>query len=267
MAVYQKFLGRFAITNDSKDFTLERKDGTPWGPTAAALTTGNYYLHGYTGESTDQLLEHLQDVIRNAGAANKFTTATVTLDDSTGLVSINLGASGDIVWTDTDLRDLLGFEDTTTTGGSAYTGSDQARYLWRPSEPASMYPGTLATWWAPRSTSIAHRSEDGTTYQLKGSLIYDADIEYQNLPEADVVTGSATVWAALEKFWTDVAHEAQPMRCYPDRTANSATDYVTAVWAGSGEGLGSWQDYRERQRATWNGLWTVRVPLWKQVSG
>ncbi len=265
---YQQYFGRFAITNASKDFTLERKTAPVHGPAAAALTTGYYYIHGWTGEATDQLCEHMQAVIRAWQGGGHFPAATVTYAHATGKVTIDFGGvDGDLVWTDTALRDLLGFTGD-CTGADSYEADNQARYVWRPTLTLTDYPGDRSTWWAPDSTSIEHVSEDGSTYGCKGSLLYAGGFEYQLLPETDVIICSdTTAYESLEQFWLDVVHEAQPIRCYPDRTLNTSGDVKVAKWAG-GEGgaVGSWQDYRERQRPNWNGQWTVQLPLRKRVT-
>ena len=270
----QQYFGRFPITNASKDFTLERVTAPAHGPVAAALTTGYYYLHGWTGEAiidggpTDQLIEHMQAVIRAWEGGARFPAAAVTYDDATGKVTIDYGGvDGDLVWTDTALRDLLGFAGD-LTGADAYEADNQARYVWRPAYTLTDYPGDRTAWWAPDSTSISRRADDGTTFGLKGEVLYGGDFEYQLLPETDVIICADTVaYESLEQFWLDVVHEAQPIRCYPDRTLNAEADIRIAEWAGGDEGvIGSWMEYRERQESNYNGDWSVRLPLWKSIT-
>jgi hypothetical protein len=262
----QIYNGTATISGSNKDFTLERTDGTPWGPSPAALTEGDYFVFGYTGEVATQLLEHLEFIIQSAGVANKFTTAAVTIDPSTGLVSINLGAPGDIVWTDTDLRDLLGFEGVTTTGGSAYTAAEACRYLWRPSLPIASYPGDLTRWWGQRSTTRAGVSTDGTTYSNQGSILYDGIYGYQLLPVADVITTSTTTWETLEQFWQDCIHTGKPVRVLPDRTDVTSTGYVTALITNTDGKVGGFHDatvgrWKEQYNGKWGGQFMMRKYL------
>jgi hypothetical protein len=118
MALSQ-WLGRISIGASSKDFTL--------GGTAFALTAGDYYLSGYTGEATAQLVEHMEDVIQVTYGAD-----TVAYSASTGKVTITCGASRALVWNDTALGQLLGFTSASYGAAASHTGENECQYLWRP---------------------------------------------------------------------------------------------------------------------------------------
>ncbi len=272
MSTLQEYLGTITIDDDSKDFTLERNDGTNWGPTAAALTVGDYFLHGYSGEATDQLCEHLQDVIRNTGpGGQEFTTAEVTYSYVTGLVSIDLKTTGEIVWdgvgaTDTDLRDLLGFTSN-LTASSAWSGDNQPKAVWRPTLGLSSYPGDLTRFFGQRSTSRIGVSSDGTTYSNPGTILYDGIYGYSLLSESEVITDSATVWESLEQFWEDCIHTGKPVRVKPDRTVYTSSSYHTVLMSNTDGKIGGFHDDMiSRWAQNTNHFWSPNFQMRKHVT-
>jgi hypothetical protein len=257
----QHYLGTLTIDGDSKDFTIDTDPST--GPFALALTVGDYFIHGYTGEVAEQICEHLQAQIRTVGA---FATATVAFDNSTALVTIDFKATCSVVWTDTDLRDLLGFTGN-LSGASAYTATNATRGVWSPTLVMSEYPGDLTRLWGQRSTSRIGVSSDGTVYSAEGTILYDGVYGYHLLPEADVITTSATVWESLEQFWEDCIHTGKPIRVYPDKTVNTASDYVTALMSSPDGKVGGFHDgIVARWRENYNGFWSVNFMLRKYVT-
>jgi hypothetical protein len=251
----QRYIGQFVLPATATDFTV--------GGNAVSLTSGTtYFMSGYTGESSAQLAEHMQVQIRAIGAP--YASATVTQSE-TGLISIDLTTVAAIVWTDTGLRDLLGFTGN-LSGAAAYVAPNTARYCWFPTVGLSVYDGDLTQWFSPNSTSIPYRSVDGVTGGVEGNLIYDGRFSYSLLPKADVITTSETVFQSLEKFYEDVAHRTFPFRVFPDRTLNASTSYKTCIWGTpDDEMLGSFSEFKERHIRRYNGLWDVELLLWKYV--
>jgi len=253
---YQELLGRFYISSSLDNLSV--------GGNAISLTQGYYYLCGYTGEATNQLLEHLQAQIVAAG----YASATCTRSSSTGYVTIDIGSTATITWTDTALQTLMGFTGT-QSGASSYTGSQMPQHTWRPSETLTDYPGNSTNIWTPRSSSSVGRARDGTTWGVVGHVVYDARVTWDLLPEADVVKPSTgTIGKDLESWFEDVIHETQPVRLITDRTSYASTDdYVTAVVGDEEqETLGSFEDFKGRYTDEYQGLWTVTLPLLKYVS-
>lgn len=253
---YQQFLGRFAINTSNNNLTV---DGT-----ALTLTSGNYYLAGYSGESTNQLCEHLQEQIRTVAGQS---TATVAYSGSTGQVTITLDSAVTIEFDDAYLAYILGFSSTTQSGADTYTSDQSCRYVWRPTIGASGHPVNLINLWAPRSTTRVYRSPNGTTYSIEGNELNDALIEYSLLPDADVVTPTTgTVYRDLQQFFRDVVHAGQPIRVYPDRTANTSSSYKTAILGRDDQEIvGSFQDYIARWGSDYNGLWDLSIPLMEHL--
>jgi hypothetical protein len=254
-AIYQRYLGRFTLSTSAFRFSV--------GGNAVELTPGRYYMSGYTSESTAQLCEHMQATIRALGGS-PYPAATVTQSVTTGKITIaGLGAATAITWTDTALRDLLGWT-ADLSGDSSYTAPNQARYCWFPSKPLAEYPGDLTEWWTQRSTSYPYRSPGGQTYGVQGTLLNEAAVKYMHLPRADVITGDTTVWESLQKYFADVIHACEPMRVFMDRTQNTSADYKTCVWGVEAEEpLGLFADFASRHIKSYNGLWTVEFMLWE----
>lgn len=254
MTIYQQYFGKFTINSSNDSFNVATQSMT--------LTSADYFITGYTGESSPQLCEHLQNRIRthaNQGNAN------VTFSVSTGRITIDLNMTCNISWVDTDLGKLFGFNDAALLDATTYTAENQSRYVWRPSRAIVEYPGDLNRWWTPRSTTQVSRSKDGSTFSVVGNKLYDGKYAYQCLPAADVITDASTVWESLEQFWEDVIHAGKPMRVYPDRTLNAPTSYVNALFGAGEDGVGSFRDFEERHISTFQGLWDVSLDLWKHV--
>lgn len=259
MTTYQQYLGSFAA--DALSFSAAGE--------ALTTTAGTYYIAGYTAEATAQFAEHLQAVIR---AAVGVDLSLSTVNYSAGHIGIALldalsaPVVGDLVWTDAELGLLLGFTGS-QTGQSEYEATYSPRYVWRPSVPVKNN-ASLSQWWTPRSNTRVTRGPLGHTFGAAGSLLYEADVEYLMIPEAECRIGdSATGYNQLERFFKDVAHAAQPIRCYRDRTLNTLANIETAMWAPTGDsGLGSWGELSARFDDRWEGRWSVRLRLWKHVT-
>ena len=261
---YQQYFGQIPITDSSKDFTVSH------GPTAGALTEGLYFCHGWTGETTDQLIEHWQAVIRALHANVSLTE--VTYSYTTGLITVLFKNGGgtpvntDITWNDADLQTLLGFTGA-QAGATTYTATNSPRGVWRPTYGLSQYPGDLTEWWEDTSSSITARADSGVTYTAEGDLTYGGTFIYSMLPDADVITDSATVWESWEKFFDTVIHKGYRFRCYPDRTLNAAANVKEAVFANESGVAGNMGSLRMRSFERVNGWWNVTLPLWKYVAG
>jgi hypothetical protein len=258
----QRFWGKFAITATSKDFVIN--DGSDH---AIELTVGDYFIDGYTGEGTDQLCEHITDKIDD-----HVTGATCTISHTTGIVTLDWnGNSVSVTWTDTALRDLLGWTGD-LGAATSHVAPNQAQHIWLPSRAVSTLPDNLTTWWSIRSTTKITRSKDGTTYSNIGNKLYDGVFGYETLSESEVISDSSTVHESLREFFEDVLHEGMPVRVFPDRTVNTSTDYITGhmippdASAQEGATIGSWEDWKNRTSDEYQGLWNFTFQMIKSVT-
>ena len=263
----QELFGRFYVGSTLDSFSVTDTGGG--GAQAVSLTNGWYYLRGYTGEATAQLIEHMQVQVRALGGV--WADAAFSYSLSTGLVTLNCPSTTTVTWTWTDsgLQTLLGFTGT-QSGAKTYTATQVPQHNWRPSRTMTDYPGNLQNVWQPRSTSAVGRAPGGTTHGVVGpAVLYDAILTWDVLEEAEVLKPSGgTIGGDLESFFVDVVNETQPIRLVIDRTSYAAvTDYVTAVFGREGdETIGSFEQYRGRLLDEYQGLWTVNTPLMKYVA-
>jgi hypothetical protein len=270
----QQWHGRFAIGTSNDTIDLDDNAGNT--PTIT-VTNGNYYIAGYTseaaasGRNAAQLVEEIQYLIRDEGG--NFASVTCTYSESTGKVTFGeaTGKNIDFTWTDTALRDLLGYTSAITigSGGGSATAvaPNEAQYTWRPDRGASSHPVDLTNFWESESNSIVLRSNDGTTYTVPGNLLYRAQIEYMMLAQARAITPSTgTVNQDFQSFFDDVCHLGNPIRIYMDRTAVTSADYVTAIVGDGGGALGAFTDYASRHIGNYQSLWDFSIPLLKHVN-
>ena len=250
---YQEILGRFPVGSSTDSFSV--------GATACTLTAGNYYLHGYSGESTAQLCEHMQAVIRAIGATQD--ASTVTYSASTGLVTIDLETAATLTFTDAGLAAILGFTGSPYGSAARFTAERKPRYIWRPTDPMADCPTQPVLPFAPVGTSYAYRSQDGSMCSVDGvTVLYDSSVSWQALPQADVLKNSAGIdYRSLEEFWEDIIARGRPMRFYPDRSANTSSSYVTCIYGA--EQAGSFSEAASKTIAPYLGYWRVSLPLWK----
>lgn len=255
--VYQEFLGRFPVGSTLDSFSI--------GTNAITLTAGNYYVNGYTGESTAQLLEHMQAKIR--AATGGYANATVTRSQTTGLVTMATGGgAAAITWTDTALQTLLGF---TGTQGSAtsHVATYHPRYVWRPTDPPMDVDTTPEEMFAPVSTAKVYRAQDGSMCSVDGvTVLQDCRrLAYQCLPQNDAIRNVAgPTYRSLEEFWEDIIARGRPMRVYPDRSVNAnSACFTTAVYGA--EQPGAFVDTVGKAQGSYLGYWRVDLPLWKVV--
>jgi len=259
----QLFIGKLEITADEQNFSIN--DGG--GAQALALTTGNYYLFGYSGESSNQLCEHMQALIQALGG--NYAGMTVAYDTDTNAITIDCdGTTTSITWTDTSLRDLLGFSSN-LSGATSYTATYAPRYLWRPSRALSDYPTSLASPGplASNSTTRVFRSNDGTLRSVEGHELWDGQFLYELLDKSEIKEAEADHKEALETFWSDVIAKGRQIRFFRDRTSLTAsTDFVACKWAPLKDGtMGKFSDFAKRFDPGYDGDWNIQFELWKDV--
>lgn len=249
----QVYLGRFVI--DGTTDTIALSGGA--APETITLASGKYFLAGYTAEGTRQLVEEIDQKLN---ATANYGAAAIAYSYTTGKVTISgMNAGWTLTWTDTALRDLLGFTGN-LTGATSYTATNEARYQWRPTRSWSDHPGTASRVWAPRSSSLVQVARDGTTTGVVGALLYDAALAYRMLPEARILTPSTgSVNQDLERYYEDVCHKAEHTRLFPDSTATTSTSFVTGVLSGSKDAgeMPPFVDLAKRHIESYQGLWDV----------
>lgn len=234
------------------------------GAGSANVAAGTYYTSPYTGEATTQFTAALQAAIRTiTGHGN----ANVVYYGSNCDFVIALNVAAAVTFDDASLATACGFNSASLASAATHHSNRVPRYVWRPDRPPSGHPVDANVLWAPRSSTHYGRSIDGTTWSVAGSLTYDATLAFQYLDDNVVMTpAGGTVYADFQQFFEDVVHLGQPIRVIMNRAQYAATtDYKEATWHMEDEELGSFTDYAARNIETYNGLWSVTLPLMKKV--
>jgi hypothetical protein len=252
----QVWQGRFLIDSTTQDFTIDRGGGAD----PVQLTTGAYYIAGYTGET--QLCEHMQVQIRDIHA--DYEDTTVVYSYTTGKVTIDFGVGNNfsLTWTDTALRDLLGFTANIVTTRST-TGTNRCQYTWIPDRSLSHHPVQLNQFWVGKTTSLGQISRDGTPCTNEGQLLNVASVAYRMVhKDYSILPSTGTVYQEFQQFYEDVIHKGQPMRVYPDNTATTASDYVTGIVLGEDSNeIPQLADLMTRHIPSFDNLWDYDIPL------
>jgi len=249
-----RWFGRFAIGANNDSFLVDA--------TAKTCTAGNYYLRGYTAEATSQLCEHLTTLV-----AAVVASSTVTYSATSGKVTITWGSdSHSLTWTDTDLRDLLGFTGNIASAAGPFEATNEPQYVWSPDVAMSDAPVSPLRIVQPVSSTRVHVSRDGTLTTTRGNTRYAADVEYQLLDGARVfIPSTGSVNKELEQFF-DVIAAGEPIRLYPDRTLNVSTSFVTVrVAVPGGEEIGAFDRFARKRIRAYQGLADVQIPVVKDV--
>jgi hypothetical protein len=250
----QALLGRFYLAAQS--FTVNA--------TGKATTAGHYFLCGYSGESTDQLCEHVQDLVDDVCAG-----ATVGLSLTTGKVTIELGTTGSITWgSATELRDLLGFTGD-LSGADTYLADNPARYAWAPQRngnAAAMgeHPNALtaASFYDYASNTRLVRSKDGTATTVAGPLSTgEAMVGWRFLSKSSCRASAAPDPGTFEQLWLDCLGGGERVRLVLSASSYTSANYVECVAGRDDEVLGAFGDYCKRSRPPFDGLWDVALPL------
>ena len=209
------FMGQVAIAGNNDSFVA--------GGSAGALTAASYYLKDPT--AADSLVAHFQTVLQALGGA--MAAATVAFSYLTGQVTL-AGGTFTLDWTDTDLRDLLGFSGASASvvpGG--VTGAYQARWVWKPAAPASPSRDQLSSEGTYRGQTKHTRAFDGSARLTKLGALRDKAWAFSLLSRERVWiddTGNASYTnLSLERFSVDVLQPGSKVRIYADDTVTAAT--------------------------------------------
>jgi hypothetical protein len=252
MTYIPEFRAQFAITSLLDDFSV--------GASILSLTTGSYYLAGETSATTD-LLPHLQAVIRASGASQDSTNVSYL---SNGSVSINLETAATVTFNDSGLASILGFSSASQASALIHVSDRTSRYCWRPTRRPTSVAFDLNTLWETESTPVCSWGTDGTSYSVQGKKRYRTEIEFGLLPESVCITPSTgTRYQDFQQFYEDVVHVGKPLRYYPDRDVNFY--HVCMIGNPTEEVVPTARDIIERHVTSYNGLWNLRIPMYKKV--
>lgn len=221
-----KFEALIVVPAGGWEFDLE--EGVPFVNYTITIPAGDYYI--------SELIAEIEDQMNDSGGAGASDAYHVTIDDnsdtSTGKVTISIDASVidsfEITWTDTDLRDVLGFTGASTgaitgPGATSVTGDDHALALHLPNCHISgqLVPdGDAGVYIHDGTMTVA---PDGTACALSYSS------RRENFIRLAFLKGYKT-WTSLERIdnesfetlWVGYLRRGVPFRYYRDRSVDAA---------------------------------------------
>ena len=204
------------------------------GPAAGetiTLTNQNVYIKKSSG-GTDQLIEDMTTKV-TAGDAN-YTGLAVTYSFATNKVTVSEdGTAASAItwtWTDTALRDLLGFTGNLTLDNDSTTATNECAFCWAPDRSLAFHPVQLNQFWSRRSTSMGQKSNDGTIVSVEGQNLNVADVAYSHIAKARVIIpSSGSINTEFQQFYGDVIHLGMPIRLYPDKTDSAVVKTLKVI--------------------------------------
>jgi hypothetical protein len=237
------------------------------GPTTCTGAAGNYYLSAAGGVAG--LLDTLEDAL-NASRPPSSGAWTVGLNTSTGLVTVNCTGTWSLTWSNTTLRDVLGFTANITSATTSRTGSKQARSLWFPNCPLNLEGDPDV---APRVTDRrATVGPTGNVLALVGNSMYrQRGIVWSHVPRERVwETAALYGYASFEAFAQDALYglghswlsASSPIQIY---YSSAGTPALVGGTYNSGAGVPGWQVLNvnstepKKSVGDWTGLWRIEL--------
>lgn len=191
---------------------------------AEAVSAGNYYLRDNTASIS--LIDALAAAMTSAGV-----TAPNVFMDQSGYVRITAGSSFTVDWTDTALRDALGWTGNITSTTSA-VAQKQSPLFWSPGWPETpTTPVGIAGYEMP-DTQITTSPTGLTTRHTTHHTAIWQEYFWRSV-SIDRVWDAADNGGTFHRFWTEVLYPGYPFYLYSDIQENvgssSAVVWVTGL--------------------------------------
>lgn len=227
------------------------------GADAFTVTPANYYM-----STTTSLISTLETALE-AAAGVGFTVTGSFGESGTGKVTIAINSGTFVLsWTDTDLRDALGFTGNLTPAAASFTSTNASPAVWLPDCPIVTPFGAGDNGLEEADASFAE-SPGGVVYAVYGQRKRVLWASWDALSHAvSRIAGESTVNSSWEKFWRAgvVAEDGWaggkvggPMRLHWD--ADSTSTYVTCKLVG--EALR--RPHIDQVSEGWLGLWSLKL--------
>ena len=245
--------------------------GPSTGTATVTMAAGNYYWNTTNGANSPLFSSFTSALSANAtlnGVYHVSSSLDSASDSSTGKATIALSSGAStfaFVWTNTALRDALGFTSN-FSGVTTRTGSSHVQFLWLPNvgrtETMAPVPASSSTdLGAIESDMTSVKSPDGHYRQMVFNYRYVDTFIFRYLIANKVWIGTETITnESLQRFWTDVIGAAKPFRYHDSR------DDDTNFWT---QRMDDGQNFMpEPVIPGWRGassLWNVRWKMGKAV--
>lgn len=250
-----KLEARITVPTGGWTITLTDASG---GPTAVVLPAGTYY-HSSDGSNANTLPEALATAA-NALMGQTWTFSVAAGEGGTGKYTISCtGATCTVTFTDTEIRDLLGFTGN-LSGSTSYTSTNQAQALWIASY-GWQKKNAQAGGFARVSDQQYSLNSAGYVYAVQGQSYKTARIVWPMETRAKTRTANeSTTNESFETFLVDGIWGTAtwgtctgPIRFYPDADTDATYGTFSAL------DLGSW-DPSELQEHWSAGRWVIELP-------
>lgn len=167
------------------------------GAFTATVPAGSYFVV--------DLAYELEDVL-NAGAGGTWTFTdgcNPDLATATGKLTIACGATFSITWTDTELRDILGFAGNIVSAATPQTGTSQMLGVWLPGCP-KMTPYGDGIWDTQSDMVQSLGPSNGAVKTLQGNAFEMLEgVSWSHVANAKAV--GATVVGSWQHFWKAIS--------------------------------------------------------------
>lgn len=222
--IIPKLHGRFSITTSSDNFTINEAGA---GARIVNLDeTRDWFIRQYTGEVTAQFVDHIQTQTRAAGPGVELDTFTCTVSDTGFVTFAGSGGNFTVTWTETVLRDLLGFTGD-LAGAATYTATNQHRFGWYPNTGVSAIMAHPNRVGLSTSDAVTRRAPSGRVITTAYDEYVDNKFTWRWIEDEymfPVGLGGTTITNRdFETFWRDVIRIGQRFRFYPNRTIQTAS--------------------------------------------
>lgn len=245
-----------SITID-EGYTISVVDAV--GTHLIVLPAGQYY-HSSIGDGSRTLAEELEYRI------NLTATATFTVSMSTaGIYTISAtGALVGVIWTNTILRDLMGYT-TDLVDALSYTAPNQAQGIWYSSSLYQTLNGGGSWRGVIESDLQSVESASGHVYAVQGrrkrvnAVTFGSETRARTWQTSETVTNES-----FETFYTncilgelDWSQVCGPIRWYPDASDDAVYGTYSVL------GLQNWSPQQLVQ--DWTGRWIIQLPRLVEV--
>ena len=215
------------ITIPTGGWTGTIDDSNAAGAVVWTVAAGTYYL--------SSLLDAFEDALNLAAPTDTITVSASLGESGTGKVSITSTGNGTLVWTSTDLRNLLGYSaNLTLVASTANTASSRARSMWLADCPYDA-PNEIVPWtgWIETDRRTVE-SPGGTLYSIGGRSKRATWIRWHAVARSRASQANeSTTNESFERFvidgvWGDAAWGTPggPVKFYPDADASDWVEYA-----------------------------------------
>lgn len=227
------------------------------GPTGCVLPAGTYY-HSSDGSNSNTLSEALLTAINNL-MGQTWTLALGAGESGTGLYTLGCdGATCTVTFTDTEIRDLLGFTGN-LSASTSYVSPSAAQGLWLPSYGFQKKNGGTGGSWVTDQQSV--KTASGHVYSVMGrkyrmtKITWPAETRAKCWTENETTTNESFETFLIDGIWGGAAWgtSAGPIRFYPDADTDATYGSFSVL------GLESW-DPTELVEHFAGGRWRIDLP-------